>query len=193
MRQYFIIITDNAVPQKQPDSLPDALYLGHSTKMHISEFDLKHIVEERSLTVITSAHDKFMYITSALMLQKMETSEPTKEEMTAAISPLLTILKKHIPGFTEIELPVSTQFWVPSLRLWMETQTPMTTVPNLQDASILEWLEHRNISLETFLMNPKYAVIINDNYKNNTFLTMLNNGIIDKNSIENFSEIEPWL
>lgn len=90
------------------------------------------------------------------------------EEFCESISPVIDIVKKYNPNFVKFKFAMS---------------YGRIDAGGTDDYALKGWLENNNITLEEFLINPRYAVICDgDEYC--TFDKLIDLGLINKSKLE---------
>ena len=70
------------------------------------------------------------------------------------------ICKKYIDGFTDFEFDTKDYVWDSEVNDYVEADEPIPNYGGTDDYQIEGWLKHYNISLEEFLTNKRYIVVV---------------------------------
>lgn len=104
------------------------------------------------------------------------------------------ICKKYVDGFTDFEFNTKDYVWDSEVKDYIETDDPIPNYGGTDDYQIEGWLKHYNISLEEFLTNKRYIVVVDgDEYC--VWPNIKNSGLVDVKKIVHDSyaeEEEEW-
>ena len=91
------------------------------------------------------------------------------------------ICKKYVDGFTDFEFDTKDYVWDSEVKDYVETDDPIPNYGGTDDYQIEGWLKHYNISLEEFLTNKRYIVVVDgDEY---CVWSIKNSGLVDVKKI----------
>lgn len=92
------------------------------------------------------------------------------------------ICKKYVDGFTDFEFDTKDYVWDSEVKDYVETDDPIPNYGGTDDYQIEGWLKHYNISLEEFLTNKRYIVVVDgDEYC--VWSNIKNSGLVDVKKI----------
>lgn len=104
------------------------------------------------------------------------------------------ICKKYVDGFTDFEFDTKDYVWDSEVKDYVETDDPIPNYGGTDDYQIEGWLKHYNISLEEFLTNKRYIVVVDgDEYC--VWSNIKDSGLVDVKKIIHDSyaeEEEEW-
>lgn len=104
------------------------------------------------------------------------------------------ICKKYVDGFTDFEFDTKDYVWDSKVNDYIEADDPIPNYGGTDDYQIEGWLKHYNISLEEFLTNKRYIVVVDgDEYC--VWSNIKNSGLVDVKKIVHDSyaeEEEEW-
>lgn len=76
------------------------------------------------------------------------------------------ICKKYVDGFTDFEFNTKDYVWDSEVKDYVETDDPIPNYGGTDDYQIEGWLKKYNVSLEEFLTNKRYIVVVDgDEYQ----------------------------
>lgn len=104
------------------------------------------------------------------------------------------ICKKYVDGFTDFEFDTKDYVWDSEVKDYVETDEPIPNYGGTDDYQIEGWLKHYNISLEEFLTNKRYIVVV-DGDEYNCWFHIKDSGLVDTSKIIHDSyaeEEEKW-
>lgn len=70
------------------------------------------------------------------------------------------ICKKYVDGFTDFEFDTKDYVWDSEVKDYVEAKSPVPNYGGTDDYQIEGWLKYYNVSLEEFLTNKKYIVVV---------------------------------
>lgn len=70
------------------------------------------------------------------------------------------ICKKYVDGFTDFEFDTKDYVWDSEVKDYVETDEPIPNYGGTDDYQIEGWLKYYNVSLEEFLTNKRYIVVV---------------------------------
>lgn len=70
------------------------------------------------------------------------------------------ICKKYVDGFTDFEFNTKDYVWDSEVKDYVETDDPIPNYGGTDDYQIEGWLKKYNVSLEEFLTNKRYIVVV---------------------------------
>lgn len=104
------------------------------------------------------------------------------------------ICKKYVDGFIDFEFDTKDYVWDSNVKDYVEAKSPIPNYGGTDDYQIEGWLKHYNISLEEFLTNKRYIVVVDgDEYC--VWSNIKNSGLVDVKKIVHDSyaeEEEEW-
>lgn len=104
------------------------------------------------------------------------------------------ICKKYVDGFIDFEFDTKDYVWDSNVKDYVEAKSPVPTYGGTDDYQIEGWLKYYNISLEEFLTNKRYIVVVDgDEYC--VWSNIKNSGLVDVKKIVHDSyaeEEEEW-
>ncbi len=104
------------------------------------------------------------------------------------------ICKKYVDGFTDFEFDTKDYVWNSDVKDYVETDEPIPNYGGTDDYQIEGWLKYYNVSLEEFLTNKRYIVVV-DGDEYNCWLHIKDSGLVDTSKIIHDSyaeEQEKW-
>lgn len=104
------------------------------------------------------------------------------------------ICKKYVDGFTDFEFDTKDYVWDSEVKDYVETDEPIPNYGGTDDYQIEGWLKSYNVSLEEFLTNKRYIVVV-DGDEYNCWLHIKDSGLVDTSKIIHDSyaeEQEKW-
>ena len=104
------------------------------------------------------------------------------------------ICKKYVDGFTDFEFDTKDYVWDSEVKDYVETDEPIPNYGGTDDYQIEGWLKYYNVSLEEFLTNKRYIVVV-DGDEYNCWLHIKDSGLVDTSKIIHDSyaeEQEKW-
>lgn len=104
------------------------------------------------------------------------------------------ICKKYVDGFTDFEFDTKDYVWDSEVKDYVETNEPIPNYGGTDDYQIEGWLKSYNVSLEEFLTNKRYIVVV-DGDEYNCWLHIKDSGLVDTFKIIHDSyaeEQEEW-
>lgn len=89
---------------------------------------------------------------------------------------------KYVDGFVDFEFDTKDYVWDSEVKDYVETDDPIPNYGGTDDYQIEGWLKHYNISLEEFLTNKRYIVVVDgDEYC--VWSNIKNSGLVDVKKI----------
>lgn len=70
------------------------------------------------------------------------------------------ICKKYVDGFIDFEFDTKDYVWDSEVKDYVETNEPIPNYGGTDDYQIEGWLKYYNVSLEEFLTNKRYIVVV---------------------------------
>lgn len=70
------------------------------------------------------------------------------------------ICKKYVDGFTDFEFDTKDYVWDSEVKDYVEAKSPVPNYGGTDDYEIEGWLKKYNVSLEEFLTNKRYIVVV---------------------------------
>ena len=104
------------------------------------------------------------------------------------------ICKKYVDGFIDFEFDTKDYVWDSEVKDYVETDEPIPNYGGTDDYQIEGWLKSYNVSLEEFLTNKRYIVVV-DGDEYNCWLHIKDSGLVDTFKIIHDSyaeEQEEW-
>lgn len=104
------------------------------------------------------------------------------------------ICKKYVDGFTDFEFDTKDYVWDSEVNDYVEADEPIPNYGGTDDYQIEGWLKKYNVSLEEFLTNKRYIVVV-DGDEYNCWLHIKDSGLVDTSKIIHDSyaeEEEEW-
>lgn len=101
---------------------------------------------------------------------------------------------KYVDGFTDFEFDTKDYVWDSKVKDYVETDDPIPNYGGTDDYQIEGWLKKYNVSLEEFLTNKRYIVVV-DGDEYNCWLHIKDSGLVDTSKIIHDSyteEEEEW-
>lgn len=99
------------------------------------------------------------------------------------------ICKKYIDGFIDFEFDTKDYVWDSEVKDYVETNEPIPNYGGTDDYQIEGWLKSYNVSLEEFLTNKRYIVVV-DGDEYNCWLHIKDSGLVDTSKIIHDSYVE---
>lgn len=99
------------------------------------------------------------------------------------------ICKEYIDGFTDFEFDTKDYIWNSEVKDYVEADEPVPNYGGTDDYEIEGWLKKYNVSLEEFLTNKRYIVVV-DGDEYNTWLHIKDSGLINTTKIIHDSRVE---
>lgn len=104
------------------------------------------------------------------------------------------ICKKYVDGFIDFEFDTKDYVWDSNVKDYVEAKNPVPNYGGTDDYQIEGWLKKYNVSLEEFLTNKRYIVVV-DGDEYNCWLHIKDSGLVDTSKIIHDSyaeEEEEW-
>lgn len=104
------------------------------------------------------------------------------------------ICKKYVDGFIDFEFDTKDYVWDSNVNDYVEANEPIPNYGGTDDYQIEGWLKKYNVSLEEFLTNKRYIVVV-DGDEYNCWLHIKDSGLVDTSKIIHDSyteEEEEW-
>lgn len=101
---------------------------------------------------------------------------------------------KYVNGFTDFEFDTKDYVWDSEVKDYVEADEPIPNYGGTDDYQIEGWLKKYNVSLEEFLTNKRYIVVV-DGDEYNCWLHIKDSGLVDTSKIIHDSyaeEEEEW-
>ena len=92
------------------------------------------------------------------------------------------ICKKYVDGFIDFEFDTKDYVWNSEVKDYVETDEPIPNYGGTDDYQIDGWLKKYNVSLEEFLTNKRYIVVV-DGDEYNCWLHIKDSGLVDTSKI----------
>ena len=92
------------------------------------------------------------------------------------------ICKKYVDGFTDFEFDTKDYVWNSEVKDYVETDELIPNYGGTDDYQIEGWLKYYNVSLEEFLTNKRYIVVV-DGDEYNCWLHIKDSGLVDTSKI----------
>ena len=92
------------------------------------------------------------------------------------------ICKKYVDEFIDFEFDTKDYVWDSEVNDYVEADEPIPNYGGTDDYQIEGWLKHYNISLEEFLTNKRYIVVV-DGDEYNCWLHIKDSGLVDTSKI----------
>lgn len=92
------------------------------------------------------------------------------------------ICKKYIDGFVDFEFDTKDYVWDSEVKNYVEADEPVPNYGGTDDYQIDGWLKKYNVSLEEFLTNKRYIVVV-DGDEYNCWLHIKDSGLVDTSKI----------
>ena len=99
------------------------------------------------------------------------------------------ICKEYIDGFTDFEFDTKDYVWDSEVKDYVEADEPVPNYGGTDDYEIEGWLKKYNVSLEEFLTNKRYIVVV-DGDEYNTWLHIKDSGLVNTTKIIHDSRVE---
>lgn len=99
------------------------------------------------------------------------------------------ICKKYVDGFTDFEFDTKDYVWDSEVKDYVETDEPIPNYGGTDDYQIEGWLKSYNVSLEEFLTNKRYIVVV-DGDEYNCWFHIKDSGLVDTSKIIHDSYVE---
>ena len=103
------------------------------------------------------------------------------------------ICKKYVDGFIDFEFDTKDYVWDSEVKDYVETNEPIPNYGGTDDYQIDGWLKKYNVSLEEFLTNKRYIVVVDgDEYC--VWSNIKDSGLVDMKKIihDSYAEQEEW-
>lgn len=92
------------------------------------------------------------------------------------------LCQKYVDGFVDFKFDKTDYVWDSEVEDYVETDDPIPNYGGTDDYQIEGWLKHYNISLEEFLTNKRYIVVVDgDEYC--VWSNIKNSGLVDVKKI----------
>ena len=104
------------------------------------------------------------------------------------------ICKKYVDEFIDFEFDTKDYVWNSNVNDYVEAKSPVPNYGGTDDYQIEGWLKKYNVSLEEFLTNKRYIVVV-DGDEYNCWLHIKDSGLVDTSKISHDSyteEEEEW-
>lgn len=104
------------------------------------------------------------------------------------------ICKKYVDEFIDFEFDTKDYVWNSNVNDYVEAKSPVPNYGGTDDYQIEGWLKKYNVSLEEFLTNKRYIVVV-DGDEYNCWLHIKDSGLVDTSKIIHDSyteEEEEW-
>lgn len=101
---------------------------------------------------------------------------------------------KYVDGFVDFEFDTKDYVWDSEVKDYVEADVPIPNYGGTDDYQIEGWLKKYNVSLEEFLTNKRYIVVV-DGDEYNCWLHIKDSGLVDTSKIIHDSyteEEEEW-
>lgn len=101
---------------------------------------------------------------------------------------------KYVDGFTDFEFDTKDYVWDSEVKDYVEADEPIPNYGGTDDYQIEGWLKKYNVSLEEFLTNKRYIIVV-DGDEYNCWLHIKDSGLVDTSKIIHDSyaeEEEEW-
>lgn len=92
------------------------------------------------------------------------------------------ICKKYIDGFVDFEFDTKDYVWDSEVKDYVEAEEPIPNYGGTDDYQIEGWLKKYNVSLEEFLTNKRYIVVV-DGDEYNCWSHIKDSGLVDTSKI----------
>ena len=92
------------------------------------------------------------------------------------------ICKKYVDGFIDFEFDTKDYVWDSEVKDYVETNEPIPNYGGTDDYQIDGWLKKYNVSLEEFLTNKRYIVVV-DGDEYNCWLHIKDSGLVDTSKV----------
>ena len=92
------------------------------------------------------------------------------------------ICKKYVDGFIDFEFDTKDYVWDSEVKDYVETNEPIPNYGGTDDYQIDGWLKKYNVSLEEFLTNKRYIVVV-DGDEYNCWLHIKDSGLVNTSKI----------
>ncbi len=99
------------------------------------------------------------------------------------------ICREYIDGFTDFEFDTKDYIWNSEVKDYVEADEPVPNYGGTDDYEIEGWLKKYNVSLEEFLTNKRYIVVV-DGDEYNTWLHIKDSGLVNTTKIIHDSRVE---
>ena len=104
------------------------------------------------------------------------------------------LCQKYVDGFIDFKFDKIDYVWDSEVKDYVETDEPIPNYGGTDDYQIEGWLKYYNVSLEEFLTNKRYIVVV-DGDEYNCWLHIKDSGLVDTSKIIHDSyaeEQEEW-
>lgn len=92
------------------------------------------------------------------------------------------ICKKYVDEFIDFEFDTKDYVWDSNVNDYVEAKSPVPNYGGTDDYQIEGWLKKYNVSLEEFLTNKRYIVVV-DGDEYNCWLHIKDSGLVDTSKI----------
>ena len=99
------------------------------------------------------------------------------------------ICKKYVDGFIDFEFDTKDYVWDSNVKDYVEAKSPVPNYGGTDDYQIEGWLKKYNVSLEEFLTNKRYIVVV-DGDEYNCWFHIKDSGLVDNSKIIHYSYVE---
>lgn len=96
---------------------------------------------------------------------------------------------KYVDGFVDFEFDIKDYVWDSNVKDYVEAKSPVPNYGGTDDYQIEGWLKKYNVSLEEFLTNKRYIVVV-DGDEYNCWLHIKDSGLVDTSKIIHDSYVE---
>ena len=92
------------------------------------------------------------------------------------------LCQKYVDGFIDFKFDKIDYVWDSEVKDYVETNEPIPNYGGTDDYQIEGWLKYYNVSLEEFLTNKRYIVVV-DGDEYNCWLHIKDSGLVDTSKI----------
>lgn len=92
------------------------------------------------------------------------------------------LCQKYVDGFVDFKFDKINYVWNSEVKDYVETDEPIPNYGGTDDYQIEGWLKYYNVSLEEFLTNKRYIVVV-DGDEYNCWLHIKDSGLVDTSKI----------
>ena len=92
------------------------------------------------------------------------------------------LCQKYVDGFIDFKFDKIDYVWDSEVKDYVETDEPIPNYGGTDDYQIEGWLKYYNVSLEEFLTNKRYIVVV-DGDEYNCWLHIKDSGLVDTSKI----------
>lgn len=92
------------------------------------------------------------------------------------------LCQKYVDGFVDFKFDKIDYVWNSEVKDYVETDEPIPNYGGTDDYQIEGWLKYYNVSLEEFLTNKRYIVVV-DGDEYNCWLHIKDSGLVDTSKI----------